>query len=105
MFRTVDRIVAPYTSSHKCMAFLDTQGAQYTGAQGLSLVWEQRREKFLLGMVHASFDRPHRLWKDEKGDYRVPYIRLSFAEDFGFEHRRFTAAWFDDAAFLCFSQT
>ncbi|MBU4285222.1 hypothetical protein KKF60_01480, partial [Patescibacteria group bacterium] len=83
-------------------AFLKTQNVVLTGAQGVSLVFEQKREDLPKGYWYVSFDEKEALWKDAGGDHRVPgvdrysdggwYFRLGFFED----------VWYDYRCLLCF---
>lgn len=63
----------PSTSEER-LEFLATKKAIYTGAQGLSLVFEQRREELPKRMFYSSYDEKARLWKDAGGDHRVPRL-------------------------------
>lgn len=57
-----------------CIAFLKTQKAIFVGAQGISLVWELKKEKFPMSRWTASFDEKDALWKDRDGYCRVPSL-------------------------------
>lgn len=61
-------------SSEDCLTFLKGQGSLLVGAQGLSLVYEQAKDKLPKGRYHVSFDEKDALWVDSGGRLRVPYI-------------------------------
>jgi hypothetical protein len=90
------------TTSEERMAFLETQKAVHTGAQGASLVFEQKRDQLPKGKWYASFDEKDCLWKDADGNHRVPDVDCSSDGIFGFDLGYFGSVWDDDDAFLCF---
>jgi hypothetical protein len=96
------QIVPGKTTSKERMAFLATQKAIHTGAQGLSLIFDQKRDQLPKGKYYASFDEKERLWKDADGNHRVPCVRAFSDGDFDFRLGRFGDVWYDDYAFLCF---
>lgn len=63
-------------SSEDCLAFLETQNAMLVGAQGISLVWEYRKEEFPISKYTLSFDKKDALWKVAVGDLRMPFVVL-----------------------------
>jgi hypothetical protein len=100
--RAYQQVVPGSTSSEERMAFLATQKPVYTGAQGASLVFDQRRDQLPKGKWYASFDEPDRLWKDAGGRHKVPVVRCFSDWDFRFDLGDFEGVWHDDCAFLCF---
>ena len=95
--------VAPGTTTSKeRLAFLKTQNAVFTGAQGAALVWEQKRYLLPRGKWYTSFDERERLWKDADGSHRVPYLNADSDGDFHFNLGNFESAWSGNRAFLCF---
>ncbi len=100
--RAFKQIVPGTTTSEERMAFLATQGAIHTGAQGASLVYEQKREQLPKGLWYASFDEKDRLWKDTDGYHRVPGVRAFSDGDFEFDLGRFEGDWNAEGALLCF---
>jgi hypothetical protein len=84
------------------MVFLATQKAIHTGAQGASLVFEQKRGELPKGKWYASFDEKDRLWKDADGYHRVPYVNAYSDGDFDFNLGYFGPVWHGNNAFLCF---
>lgn len=72
--RVFKQVASGVTTSKECMEFLRSQNAVFTGVQGLSLVFEQKREQLPKGHRYASFDEKERLYRD-RGDHRlVPVI-------------------------------
>ena len=90
------------TSSEQRLAFLDSQHAVYTGAQGATLVWAQKSSQLPKGFWYCSFDRKERLWKDAGGIHRVPFVYAYSGGGFGFELGGFEDSWADYSVLLCF---
>lgn len=101
--RAFQQIVRTTTSEQR-MAFLAKQKAVYPGAQGLSFVWDQKRDQLLKGKSYASYDKPERLWVDNEGDYRVPTLYNDSAAGFSFGLSSFKGDRRIDEAFLCFTK-
>jgi hypothetical protein len=91
------------TTTAERMAFLATQNAIYTGAQGASLVFDQKRDQLPKGWWYASFDQKERLWY-AVGYPRVPVVGCHSDGGFGFNLGDFESVWNDDFAFLCFNE-
>lgn len=100
--RAFKQVVGRTTTSEERMAFLATQKAIHTGAQGASLVFDQKRDQLPKGKWYASFDEPDRLWKDADGYRRVPQVGCYSNGDFEFSLDSFESVWGGDDAFLCF---
>lgn len=100
--RAFKQVVGGTTTSEERMAFLATQKAIHTGAQGSSLVFDQKRNQLPKGKWYASFDEPDRLWRDAVGYHRVPSVHCVSDGDFRFRLGDFEAVWDDGGAFLCF---
>jgi len=96
------QIVPGTTSSLERMAFLKSQKAVYVGAQGASLVFEQKRDQMLKDKWYTSFDEENRLWRVAVGSPRVPSVFADSDGDFYFNLGRFGGPWDDVNAFLCF---
>jgi hypothetical protein len=91
------------TSSEDRMAFLATQKAIHTGAQGASLVFDQKRDQLPKGKWYASFDRKNRLLADAGGNHGVPRLYRGHSDGaLVFDLGRFESVRDVDAAFLCF---
>lgn len=91
------------TTSEERMAFLATQKAVQTGAQGASLVFEQKRGQLPKGKAYASFDEKDRLWADAGDHHRVPSVYCGPNGGFLFGLDHFEGDWFVDHAFLCYN--
>lgn len=100
--RAFKQIVPGTTTSEERMAFLATQKAVHTGAQGASLVFEQKRGQLPKGFWYASFDGKDRLWRCADGYHRVPNVNADSDGDFDFCLDGFEGAWYGDDVFLCF---
>ncbi len=95
------QIVDGTTTSEERMALLATQKAVHVGAQGASLVFDQKRDQLPKGKWYASFDEKDRLWTDALGRHRVPYLNALSDGDFGFSLGDFELLWPAAHAFLC----
>lgn len=99
--RAFRQIVSSTTMSEERMAFLATHKAVHTGAQGITLVFEQKRNELPKGYWYASFDEKERLWEDAVGNHGVPYVGADSDGDFSLGLGDFGDVWDDDDAFLC----
>ena len=95
------QVVGDTTTSEERMAFLATQKAIHTGAQGASLVFDQKRDQLPKGKWYASFDEKDRLWTDADGRHRVPYVSADSDGDFDFDLGDFERVWNVRNAFFC----
>ncbi len=104
--RAYQQIVSGTTTSEERMAFLEKQkGNVYTGAQGASLVFEQKRNQLPKGKWYISFDEAENLWEDSGGYHRVPRV-LAFSDGaFEFDLGYLEPDWYDGHAFLSFSDS
>jgi len=100
--RVFKQIVDGETTSEERLAFLKTQNAILVGAQGASLVFEQKREDLPKGFWYCSFDKKKALWKDAGGDHRVPSVRRRPDEGWDFDLGGFGGVWGDYGCLLCF---
>ncbi len=100
--RAFKQVVDGTTTSEERMAFLATQKAVHTGAQGASLVFDQKRDQLPKGKWYASFDEKDRLWADAGGCHGVPGVHCSSVGGFGFDLGDFGDVWSGGVAFLCF---
>jgi len=96
------QIVSGRTTSEERMEFLRSQGAIFTGAQGASLVFEQKRDELPKDFAYVSFDEKEALWKDSDGHRRVPYLCRHSDGDWNFDLGYFGHDWDDDYCLLCF---
>lgn len=100
--RAFKQIVSGTTTSEERMAFLKGQNTVFVGAQGLSLVFEQKREELPKGKWYGSFDEPDCLWKAPDGRRWVPGMSARSDGGFRWSLGNFEYVWSDDEAFLCF---
>jgi hypothetical protein len=100
--RAFQQIVGGTTTSEERMAFLKKQNPVFVGAQGASLVFEQKHEQLPKGKWYASFDKKERLWKDAGSLHRVPNVNAYSDGDFFWNLGRFECVWIGFNAFLCF---
>lgn len=91
------------TTSKERLAFLATQHAIHTGAQGASIVMDKKRYQLPKDMWYSSFDEQDRLWKDLAGNSRVPRVLCRLDGGFEFFLGNFALTWTDEDAFFCFS--
>ena len=68
-------------SSEECLKKLHSEKAILVGAQGLSLVWEQKKEELLVNRRLISFDEKKALWKDANSSHGVPAMYYCSEED------------------------
>ena len=102
--RAFKQVVGGTTTSEERMAFLVTQNAIHTGAQGASLVFEVMRDQLPNGKWYASFDEREHLWMDA-GRYRVPLVSAYWGDVFQWNLGCFADVWNMNSAFLCFTET
>jgi hypothetical protein len=101
--RAFQQIVSGATTTEERLAFLATQQAVFTGAQGLSHVFEQKRDQLPKDKWCASLDEKEHLWEDADGDHRVPCVNTYSGGDFDFDLGYFFGdVWNDGYAFFCF---
>ena len=100
--RAFRQIVSDTTTSEERMVFLANQKAVHTGAQGASLVFEQRRDQLPKGFWYASFDEKGRLWEDADRHHRVPGVGAASGGYFYWYLGHFEDVWRDNYAFFCF---
>ena len=100
--RAFKQVVGGTTTSEERMAFLATQKAIHTGAQGASLVFDQKRDQLPKGKWYCSFDQKDRLWQDSDDYHRVPYLYANSDGDWNWNLGNFENSWNSDNALLCF---
>ncbi|HUT96094.1 MAG TPA: hypothetical protein VMW82_00795 [Candidatus Paceibacterota bacterium] len=96
------QIVDGTTTSEERLAFLKTQNAILVSAQGVSLVFEQKREDLPKGYGYLSFDKKEALWKDADGHHGVPYLTRRSDGDWLFRLGSFETYWLAYYCLLCF---
>ena len=103
LVRAFKQIVSGLTTSEERMAFLRTQNAVFVGAQGSSLIFDQKRDRLPKGYWYCSFDKKERLFKDADGYRRVPSIYINYGGAFLFHLGYFECTWSEIIIILCFS--
>jgi hypothetical protein len=90
-------------TSEDCLKFLKSQPKSVLlGAQGASLVYEQRKSELPKGRWHVSFDEKENLWEDSGRYHWVPSVYAPSAGDFDFPLGYFEYLWPADNCLLCF---
>ncbi len=96
-----------HPTSEERMVFLRSQKAIHTGAQGMSLVFDQKRTELINGLWYASFDEIDRLWKDKEGHHLarigIFYNNNPSIKAFEIVLGRFELEWYKADSFLCFN--
>lgn len=100
--RAFQQVVGGTTTSEERMKFLATQNAIHTGAQGLTVVFDQKHDQLPKGKWYSSFDEKDRLWRDSDRYHRVPRFDARSDGDFTWDLGCFERVWSDSYAFLCF---
>lgn len=100
------RQVAPgTTTTEERLEFCQRQkGNVFVGAQGATLVFEQKRNQLPRGLWYGFFDRRERLWKDARGCCGVPNLVVLRSGDFDFDLECFERPRGDGYAFFCFRE-
>lgn len=91
------------TTPGQRMVFLREKNSVFTGAQGVFLVFEQKRDQLPNGKWYASFDEPERLCVGADGSHWVPMVRVSYGVSYSFGLGCFEDVWHDNDAFFSFS--
>ncbi len=85
-------------------AFLASQRAVHTGAQGASMVLEQKHDLLPMRMWCQSFDEGDRLWEDDDHSRRMPRISRQPDRLYLFDAACSEGHSSLGIAFLCFSE-
>ena len=88
-------------TSDDCLGLYKAVGAILTGAQGLSLVYQLKKDVLPKGKYTVSFDEKDALWQDSDGDHRVPFVNARSDGDFRFRLGLFGGDWPSDGVVLC----
>ncbi|MDP3962858.1 MAG: hypothetical protein Q8Q03_03265 [bacterium] len=88
-------------SSEECLIKYQAEKAYYVGAQGSSIIFEQKREELPKGKWYASFDEKDRL-PFAGGYHRVPLVGARSDGGFDFDLGYFEDAWLGRHCLLCF---
>ncbi len=82
-------------SSEECLKHLKSNKVILTGAQGNSLVYQEKKEELPVSKWTLSFDEKDKLWKDANGNHRVPGVGRYSDGDFYFGLGGFERGWGD----------
>ncbi len=88
-------------TSLDCLGLYKAVGAILTGAQGMSLVYQLKKDELPKGKWTVSFDQKDALWQGSDGDHRVPYVYADSGGDFWFSLGFFGDGWPSDFVVLC----
>jgi len=86
--------------SEECLEFLKSQNAILVGAQGISLVWDLRKDNLCFGRT-ISFDQKKALPTDQFDFHRVPFITRRENGKGSFDIATFDGDWCRDEYLLC----
>jgi len=97
------QIVGGTTTSDERMAYLAEQKHDvYTGAQGATLVYKQKKDELPKGKWYASFDKPENLYEDSDRNHRVPDVNAGSGGGFKLDLGYFESVWYGLNAFFGF---
>lgn len=102
--RAFEQVIGETTTSEERLAFLAAQNAVHTGAQGASLVFEQKRNQLPKDKSYASFDEKERLWEDAGGNHRVPLVNTHSGDAFDWLLGYSELVWDGGSTLLCFTE-
>ncbi|OHB05428.1 MAG: hypothetical protein A3B22_00360 [Candidatus Zambryskibacteria bacterium RIFCSPLOWO2_01_FULL_47_33] len=101
--RAFRQVVPGMTTSEERLAFCRRQdGNVFVGAQGASLVFDQKRHLLPKGLWYSFLDQKERLWKDARGCYGVPNLVALRGGDWDFDLRCFEQPRDDSYVFFAF---
>lgn len=94
--------IKEWVSSDDCLDLLKSRKAVLVGAQGVSLAYEQCKDKLPVARWSISFDEKKALWKDTGGHHGVPRVLRISDGDFRFNLGSFESDWYDAHCLFCF---
>ena len=97
------QIVVGSTTSIERMEFLRSQNAVFVGAQGLTLVFDQKRNQLAKNKKYVSSDERDRFWSVSLG-FRVPELLADSRGGFSLRLGYFGPVWDDGTLLLCFCE-
>lgn len=89
-------------TSDECLDKIRLEKGIFTGAQGASLAYEQKKEELPKGKWSISFDEKEALWQGADGYRRVPGFDAGSGGGFGFGLGGFGPDWDSGYVLLCF---
>ncbi len=102
--RAFREIVPGRTTLNMRLGFLATQKAIYTGAQGLSLVFDQKRDQLPRAKWYVSFDVKERLLAQDHNYHGVPLLGVRGDGAFLLTLDHFECLSGNNNIFLCFTE-
>ncbi len=100
--KVVKQVVPGRTTAVDRLAVYRSLKAFFTGAQGASLVFAQKRHELPKGSWYCSLDEKEALWQDTDGYHRVPSVHADSDGGFDFDLGHFENDWYDGHCLLCF---
>ncbi|MBU4216529.1 hypothetical protein L6270_00035 [Candidatus Parcubacteria bacterium] len=91
-------------TSDECLRWLISQGAVFVGAQGLAFAWKAFKGKLPVDKLILSFDEKNKLWKDDEGSYRVPYLNREHDGGWAIHLGHFETSWSEINGLICFCE-
>jgi hypothetical protein len=88
-------------SSLECLAFLALYNAVLAGAQGIALVYQEKKDELPVGKMTISLDEEDALWTDPDGHRRVPRMYHLFGDRYMFGLNHFEDSWGGNCCLLC----
>lgn len=89
-------------TSDDCLGLYKAVGAILTGTQGMSMVYELKKDLLPEGKWTVSFDEKDALWVDAVGSHRVPFMDRGSDSSCRFHLGYFEVGWPSDFCLLCF---
>ncbi|MBU4284977.1 hypothetical protein KKF60_00610 [Patescibacteria group bacterium] len=90
------------TTVKERLAFYKSQNAALVGAQGISLIFEQKRNLLSRGLSYYSFNEKEALWIDTDGHYRMPFLDLDLIGNWGIGLDYLNYDWSNKCLICCF---
>lgn len=90
-------------NSEKVSAFLKSKDAFHLGAQGISLVWREKRALLPKGHIYFSLDIKEKLPKDSSGEHMIPMLSVCSEGDYGFDVVYYDHVILHGRCFFCFT--
>lgn len=89
-------------TSEQCLALYDREKGFLTGAQGLSMVYQLKRDELPKGKWTVSFDKKEALWRNFGGGHGVPGVDAVADGGFRFGLGCFEGGWDSDRCVVLF---
>lgn len=89
-------------TSENCLAYLRRQKAIFVGAQGMTLVWKQKKKELPVEKFSVALEEKESLWKDAHGYHDVTYIYRRSNSDFSFNTKLLEPDLYNEHCLICF---